>query len=46
MSTDENGVNAYFHCLIFHEQFSLEDIQTDFDTIAAQHRAARQKQEM
>jgi hypothetical protein len=23
MSTDGDGINAYFHCLIFHEQFSM-----------------------
>jgi len=23
MSTDENGINAYFHCLIFFEQFTV-----------------------
>lgn len=31
MSTDGDGINAYFHCLIFYEQFSLYDIKQDFD---------------
>jgi hypothetical protein len=41
MSTDENGINAYFHCLIFHEQFSMDDIKFDFDPEAAQNRIER-----
>ena len=31
MSTDPEGVNAYFHCLIFYEQFSQYEIKHDFD---------------
>lgn len=41
MSTDENGINAYFHCLIFYEQFSMDDIKFDFDPEAAQNRTER-----
>ena len=26
MSTDGDGVNSYFHCLIFHEQISKYDV--------------------
>lgn len=36
MSTDGDGVNAYFHCLIFYEQFSLYEIKNDFDPVTAQ----------
>lgn len=41
MSTDGDGINAYFHCLIFYEQFTLYDIKKDFDfeaTSAAEKR--------
>ena len=27
MSTDSDGYNAYFHCLLFFEQFTNEDIK-------------------
>lgn len=31
MSTDAEGSNSYFHCLIFYEQFTRHDIKVDFD---------------
>ena len=31
MSTDAEGSNSYFHCLLFYEQFTRHDIQVDFD---------------
>lgn len=31
MSTDKDGQNAFFHCLIFYEKFSAVDLRTDFD---------------
>ena len=45
MSTDGDGINAYFHCLIFYEQFSLYDIKKDFDFEAptAAEKLRRQK---
>lgn len=43
MSTDGDGVNAYFHCLIFFEQFSLYEIKNDFDHVTAKHTAERRR---
>lgn len=31
MSTDGNGINCYFHSLIYWEQFTLHDIKKDYD---------------
>ena len=45
MSTDENGSNSYFHCLIFYEFFTQSDIISDFDIAAAKHREDRIKHE-
>ncbi len=45
MSTDGDGINAYFHCLIFYEQFSLYDIKKDFD-VEATTAAEKQRRQM
>jgi hypothetical protein len=44
MSTDCDGINAYFHCLVFYEQIS-SDLQKDFDKATAESRQQRQKED-
>ena len=34
MCTDGDGINSYFHCLIYWEKFTLYDIKNDFDELA------------
>lgn len=36
MSTDAAGINCYYHCMIFYEQFSMNDIMHDFDELVHQ----------
>jgi len=38
MSTDGEGSNSYFHCLVFYEQFTQHDIKHDFDQNSAKYR--------
>jgi len=38
MSTDCDGHNAYFHCLVFFEYFTNEDIKNDFDNVLLESR--------
>ena len=38
MSTDSDGHNAYFHCLLFFEQFTNDDIKNDFDNVLLESR--------
>jgi len=35
MSTDAEGQVTFFHCLIFHEKYNLNDLKQDFVQINA-----------
>ena len=35
MTTDQDGYNSYFHCLIYYERFTKELINYDFDANTA-----------
>lgn len=40
MATDSDGFTSYFHCLIFYEQFTKDEIKNDFDKVV-QERARK-----
>ena len=33
MSTDSDGFNSFFHCLIFYEEINEAEIEMDFDKV-------------
>ena len=45
MSTDGEGTNSYYHCLVFYEQFTQHDIQYDFDQEGAEIRKLQKERQ-